>query len=94
VRCFTCPAAHEGWHKADTRRRKGVAYCLEHLPPKADIWPCCPKCGGKEFGQFAWKGSVEKTTITCEKCGFKDLAVNHFDALTVKVIASPVGEAK
>jgi uncharacterized Zn finger protein len=91
LRCTDCPEGHEGWKRSELRQSKSKDYCLEHLPAKAQQWPDCPECGDDDFGLFVWEGSVEKTTITCEKCGFKDLAINRFDALTVKVIASPVG---
>ena len=91
VSCFKCPSSHGGWKQSEVRRRKGMDYCAEHLPPDPKTWPDCPKCGDDDFGRFNWKGSVEKTTITCEKCGFTDLATNHHEPMVVWVVASPIG---
>ena len=89
VTCFGCPIEHEGWPRTQLRKRKGVDYCSEHLPAKAETWPPCPTCGANDGWIFTWKKSVEKTTVHCG-CGFKDKAINHFDALEIMVIASPI----
>ena len=87
--CVTCPK--DIWYKrSELKARKHRLYCPEHLPEKDDPWPNCPKCDDDDFGTFDWQGSPEATTIECEVCGFKDKAINHFDAVTIKITASPI----
>lgn len=91
IRCFKCPSSHDGWKRSEIRKRKGVDYCLEHLPSVADKWPNCPRCGDDDFPTFRWKGSVEATMADCDKCNYKSKALKHFDARTITTVASPLG---
>lgn len=87
--CYTC-GPNVFYKRSELRARKFELYCLEHLPEKDPPWPHCPRCDDSDFGMFDWKGSPEDTTIECESCGFKDFAINHFDAETIWVTVSPI----
>ena len=87
--CYTC-GPNVGHKRSALHSRKFKLYCAEHLPDKSEPWPHCPECNDDDFGTFDWKGSSEATTIKCENCGFKDKAINHFDAVTIRITASPI----
>ncbi len=87
--CRTCGNS-VFYKRAELRARKYDLYCREHVPDKPEPWPHCPQCDDDDFGTFDWQGSPEATTIKCEKCGFKNKAINHFDAVTIRITASPI----
>ena len=91
--CARCPLEHPGWSRTEIKRRDKTPYCAEHLPDKKvePRNPQCPDCGA-EFDFFRWGGSVETTTVHCpaESCGFVGRALDYYDAIDIKVMASPI----
>ncbi len=92
TRCRECPPDHPGWSRAEIRSKDKVYYCVEHLPSKNSNGPTesfiCPRCG-KSFDFFRWGGSAEKTTVHCF-CGFSAPALDFYDEIDIKVLASPI----
>jgi len=88
--CHLCPPDHPGWPRTEIRSKDRIPYCVEHLPSKKVIPknPDCPDCG-EAFGFFRWGGSAEKTTVHCF-CGFSGRALDYYDAIDIKVMASPI----
>lgn len=95
IQCWSCPRDHGGWKRSKLRSRKRTLYCPEHLAEydgKHRPWPKCPECGSDEFGYMDWNGSVKKAEAYCQMCSFTDKALNHFDAVTIQVLAGPIQE--
>ena len=92
TRCHECPPEHPGWSRTEIRSKDRVPYCVMHLPENNGNGPAdgtaCPKCG-KDFDFFRWGGTVEKTTVHCY-CGFSGRALDFYDAIDIKVLASPI----
>lgn len=93
-KCYDCPPEHPGWLHSRLRNRARLPRCPEHREGYDEThrpWPKCPNCGNEtEFGPRFWKGSIEKCIAVCDECDFQTKAVEHFDRLLIKVIASPI----
>jgi hypothetical protein len=93
-KCYDCPGNHMGWKRNQLRKRRRLPRCPEHreaYDKRNRPWPICPSCRDETaFGPGPWNGSIEKCIADCDACGFEDKALNHFNALTIKVIASPI----
>lgn len=98
LQCYKCPHEHLGWPRRQLRYRKKMFYCPEHLAEydagRGPPWPKCPGCGGSEFGVMEWGGDVESTTASCGECLFSARAVDHFEPVDIKILASPVVRAR
>lgn len=96
TRCRECPPEHPGWKRTEIRSKDKVPYCVEHLPSKNGknpiSNPACPECG-KDFEFLRWGGTVEETTAHCF-CGFSGPAIDFYDEIDIKVLASPIEAAE
>ncbi len=91
TKCRECPIEHPGWSRTEIRSKDRVPYCVEHLPSKNDVQApnhMCPTCD-TSFDFFRWGGTAEKTTVHCF-CGFSGPALDYYDEIDIKVLASPV----
>jgi len=92
TKCRKCPPDHPGWSRTEIRSKDKVPYCVAHLPEKNGKGPngstTCPKCR-EHFDFFRWGGSAEKTTVHCY-CGFSGRALDFYDEVDIKVLASPI----
>ncbi len=96
--CFDCDPNIK-YHKSELKNRKRVPRCFDHAEEydqkNSSTWPPCPKCGSEtEFGTMHWNGSVKGTIVSCDDCDFADDALNHFDRVDIKIIASPIEKEK
>ncbi len=91
TKCRDCPPEHPGWSRTDIRSKGRVPYCVEHLPDKEEgktLSPTCPDCGNT-LDFLRWGGTAENTTAHCF-CGFSGRALDFYDAIDIRVIASPI----